>query len=306
MTAASLDVFRPLTGIYEPSAIQQLPDGRLLVVEDEKTHPFSAVTLHAGGIRVEALRPGFFDFDRDLWKMDDLEGLALDRTGRVVAITSHSRDGDGDDKKSRRMLARFRIEGDDIVDRQVTRGLKAALIAAHPVLAEAAAVRDVKAQGGLNIEALEISPDTGRLWIGLRGPLLAGRAILVGLDNLDAVFDAAVPPRIAPDLITLDLEGNGLRGMCWVAALGGYLLIAGPVTRAEGQFQLWFWDGQAHTAARRVTVPGQASLGHAEGICPAVIDGREMLVIVSDDGDRKAGRSAGYLLVEPGQLRIAA
>jgi hypothetical protein len=32
------------TGIYEPSAIQQLPDGRFLVVEDEKEHPLSLVT----------------------------------------------------------------------------------------------------------------------------------------------------------------------------------------------------------------------------------------------------------------------
>ena len=34
-------IFQPLTGIYEPSAVQQLPDGRFLVVEDEKQHPFS-------------------------------------------------------------------------------------------------------------------------------------------------------------------------------------------------------------------------------------------------------------------------
>ena len=34
-------MFLALTGIYEPSAIQQLPDGRFLVVEDEKQHPFS-------------------------------------------------------------------------------------------------------------------------------------------------------------------------------------------------------------------------------------------------------------------------
>jgi hypothetical protein len=31
-----VSAFRPLTGICEPSAIQQLPDGRFPVVEDEK------------------------------------------------------------------------------------------------------------------------------------------------------------------------------------------------------------------------------------------------------------------------------
>jgi len=42
-----------LTGIYEPSAVQQLPDGRFLVVEDEKERPLSLVTIRADG-RVKA------------------------------------------------------------------------------------------------------------------------------------------------------------------------------------------------------------------------------------------------------------
>ena len=41
--------FRPLAGLHEPSGIQQLPDGRFLVVEDEKAHPFSLLTIHADG-----------------------------------------------------------------------------------------------------------------------------------------------------------------------------------------------------------------------------------------------------------------
>jgi hypothetical protein len=32
-------MFLELTGIHEPSAIQQLEDGRFLVVEDEKKYP---------------------------------------------------------------------------------------------------------------------------------------------------------------------------------------------------------------------------------------------------------------------------
>lgn len=297
--------FQPLPGIHEPSAIQQLPDGRFLVVEDEKSHPLSVITFGPEGIAAEALRPGWFEFDDAFWKLDDLEGLALDRSGRVVAITSHSRDGKSDEKKSREKLARFRIEDDKVVDKQVARGLKAALVAAHPVLAEAAAVTDVKNRGGLNIEAIEFDPATGRLWLGFRGPLLDGRAILAAIENVDAVFDASAAPRIAPTLTTLDLDGNGLRGMAWVAALGGYLLIAGPMAREQRDFALWFWDGRPASPARRVEVPGLAGFAHAEGICPAVLDGRDRLIIVSDDGDRAAGRPAGYLLADPADLRMA-
>lgn len=304
MPNTSIAAFRPLTGVYEPSAIQQLPDGRFLVVEDEKAHPFSLVTLGDDEVSAVSLRPGLFEFDAEFWKLDDLEALALHSSGHIYAMTSHSRDGEGREKKSREKLVRFRVDGDDVVDKHVVRGLKAALVAAHPVLATAAAVLDVKNQGGLNIEAMEFSPDAGHLWLGFRSPVPKGQAILAAVENPSAVFDAGEPLRIAPTLVTLDLGGHGLRGMAWVASLAGYLLIAGPVAREQVPFRLWFWSGQADTCPRRVDVPGLPGVAHAEGVCPATIEGREVIVIVSDDGDRAVGRCAGYLLVEPDQLSI--
>jgi len=44
-----MPAFRPLAGIYEPSAVQQLPDGRFLVVEDEKQIPFSLFSIREDG-----------------------------------------------------------------------------------------------------------------------------------------------------------------------------------------------------------------------------------------------------------------
>lgn len=38
-----------LTGLYESSAIRRLADGRLRVVQDEKCHSFSLVTVLASG-----------------------------------------------------------------------------------------------------------------------------------------------------------------------------------------------------------------------------------------------------------------
>lgn len=304
MPNTSIATFRPLTGVYEPSAIQQLHDGRFLVVEDEKAHPLSLVTIGSGDVRAVPLRPGFFEFDAEFWKLDDLEALALHSSGYLYAMTSHSRDGEGREKKSREKLVRFRVDGDDVVDKRVVGGLKAALVAAHPVLASAAAVLDVKNQGGLNIEAMEFTPDAGHLWLGFRSPVPKGQAILAAVENPSAMFDAGEPPRIAPTLVTLDLGGHGLRGMAWVASPAGYLLIAGPVAREQVPFRLWFWSGQADTRARRVDVPGLPGVAHAEGVCPATIEGREAIVIVSDDGDRAAGRCARYMLLDTEQLRL--
>lgn len=306
MALNNLLMFLALTGIYEPSAIQQLPDGRFLVVEDEKQHPLSLVTIGSGGeVRSTSLNPGWLESGDVFWKLDDLEGVALDRAGYVYAITSHSRDGEGEEKKSRDKLVRFRVEGNKVVEPKVVKGLKPALAARHPVLAAAAAVLDVKAAGGLNIEAMEIAPDQQRLLIGFRSPLLDKRAIVATVENPDAMFNAGEPPRISATLDTLDLGGNGIRGMSYFPSLGGYLLLGGPVSREQVQFQLWFWSGRKGEAVRRVTVPGLKGFEHAEGISPAVIDGRQRIVIVSDDGSRKEGRYARFLLLEPEQLHIA-
>ena len=306
MTVANLLMFLALTGIYEPSAIQQLPDGRFLVVEDEKTQPLSLVTIRAdGSVTSSPLVTATPDATPDFKKLDDLEGIAIDAAGFIYAITSHSRNNAGAEKKSREKLLRFRIEGDRAVAPVVVTQLKAALSAAHPVLATAAQIPDVKAAGGLNIEALEMTPDRQRLLIGFRSPLLDRRAIIASIENPVAVFEKGEAPRIAPRLNTLDLGGHGIRGLSYVPALAGYLVVSGPVAKEQVQFQLWFWNGQPTERPRRVSVPGLPGFEHAEGVSPAIIDGRQRIVIVSDDGSRKDQRFARYLLLDPGQLQIA-
>ncbi|HSV61225.1 MAG TPA: DUF3616 domain-containing protein [Variovorax sp.] len=298
--------FQPLPGIYEPSAIQQLPDGRFLVVEDEKHHPFSLITFGAdGGVANTELTASVFQIFSDFWKLDDLEGLAIDQAGFVYAITSHSRDGEGDEKKSRERLVRFRVEGDRVAQPKIVEGLKRVLTDRHPELAAAAMIRDVKGGGGLNIEALASSPDQRRLLIGFRSPLRDGRALIASIENPSGIFEADEVPVLAAELDELDLGGHGIRGLSYVPSIGEYLVVSGPVSKEQGQFALWRWNGQPGGSARQVTVPDLESLERAEGVSPAVIDGVARIIIVSDDGDRKAGRSANYLLLDLDQLRTA-
>jgi hypothetical protein len=299
--------FRPLTGLYEPSAVQQLADGRFLVVEDEKTQPLSVFSLTSdGAVDSRPLRPGWFESDDAFWQLADLEGLTGDRQGRLYAITSHSRTRAGEEKKARDKLVRFRVEGERVRDTQLVTGLKTALLAAHPVLATAAEVLNVKSQGGLNIEAMEMRPDQTQLLVGFRGPLREGRALIAHIDNPDGMFDAGEPPRVSATLTTLDLGGQGIRGLCHVPDLDGYLVIGGPVGREPAAFRLWFWSGRADSGARPVEVPGLSGLEHAEGICAARLEGQSWVVLVSDDGNRQEGRCAQYALLHPNALRIVA
>ncbi len=306
MSNEDVPAFRPLTGVYEPSAIQQLPDGRFLVVEDEEDHPLSLVTINADGtVKTAALTAGLLQIFSSFWKMDDLEGLTADRAGWVYAITSHSRDDDGAKKKSREKLVRFRVDGDRVVDPEVVDGLKHALKTRHAVLAAAAKVRDVKDSGGFNIEGLELSADQQRLWIGFRSPLHEGRALIACVENTSAVFESDEAPRIAPRLEELDLGGHGIRGLSYVPALGQYLVIGGPTTREPAAFDLWLWTGEPGARARRVTVAGLQGFEKAEGVCAARVGGADRIMVVSDDGNRIAGRPASYLLLDPNQLQTA-
>lgn len=291
--------FRPLAGLYEPSAVQQLPDGRFLVAEDEKEHPFSLFRLDAGGAAdVQPLDVS------GLPKLDDLEGLSLDPAGRVVAITSHSRQGDGEEKKSRHRLLRFRVEGGRAVEPSVVGDLKPALAAAHPVLAAAAASQAAKSAGGFNIEGLEMTPGGGRLLVGLRSPLENGRALVAAIANPQAMFDDGEPPRIGT-LSRLDLAGDGVRALAWLPALAGYLVASGPVDRSPRPFRLWWWAGPEGGVPRPVTL-AQGGLARTEGLAPALVAGEPWLLLVSDDGDRKARVPAGYRLLPMDALAVGA
>lgn len=298
--------FQALTGVYEPSGIRQLADGRFIIVEDEELRPLSVLQLQpSGAVDRTALQPPVpYPGDENFWRLDDLEAIAVDRAGYLYAITSHSRNSAGDERLAREKLVRFRVEGERVVEPRMVVGLKRALIAAHPLLAAAAEIRDVKGRGGLNIEALEMRADQTSLMVGFRSPLRDQRAIIACIDNPEAMFEAGEAPKIDSRLVSLDLSGDGIRGLAHVPLLGGYLVIAGPVAREQTQFGLWFWSGDADDAARQVSVPGLPGFEHAEGVSPALIQGRQRIIIVSDDGSEAQGRFARFLILDPQQLHI--
>ncbi|MBO3706154.1 MAG: DUF3616 domain-containing protein [Candidatus Accumulibacter sp.] len=306
MSADDHPGFRELTGCYEPSGIFQLADGRFIVVEDEAQCPLSLLHFDdSGPVDCTPLRlPSPHRDDDDHWRLDDLEAVTGDHAGCVYAITSHSRDNAGDERSAREKLLRFRVAGGEMVEARLVVDLKRALTAAHPLLAEAAAIRHVKKDGGLNIEGLAMRADRRALMLGFRSPLVDGRAIIACIDNPDAMFDAGRAPQIASELFRLDLQGHGIRAVAHVPLLDGYLVVAGPVGRERTQFALWFWRGGHEDLPQRVSMHGLPGFAHAEGVGAALIGGRQWIIIVSDDGSRSDGRCASYLLLDPWQLQI--
>ncbi|MEO8118531.1 MAG: DUF3616 domain-containing protein [Rhodoferax sp.] len=95
-------------------------------------------------------------------------------------------------------------------------------------------------QQGINIEGLAVQD--GRLYFGLRGPVIQGAAMVLAVDA-DAFFNGG-DPKTTVTRIALG-EGRGIRDM--VAVKTGFLLLAGPDDDAASQGVAWtvsLWDGK--------------------------------------------------------------
>ena len=228
----------------------------------------------------------------------DIEGAAhIGR--RIYWIASH-----GTNKKARARPERRQLFATDIVGNgdEVTltlagtpyTGLLGAIANHAPFekyrLHEAAQISPEDA-GGLNIEGLAATPE-GHLLIGLRSPVVNGKALLLTLKNPNEVLaiddgkaaKAAKAPVFGP-AIELPLGGLGVRSIDYADKLHGYLIVAGPQD-SEGVFKLYKWSPETDA------VPTALATSLGKGLRPeglfALGDGKSFQLL-SDDGDEKIG-----------------
>ncbi len=299
--------FREFKKIYEPSGLVQLADESFVVVEDEASSPLDLFDLDEQGDTRETYlaRASLFNLtskDRALNALEDLEGLTVNSDGWLYAVTSHSRNIDGKRRDGREQLARFRLRDGQISDFEVVRNLRKRITKRHDLLKDSAKWRDVKGDEGFNIEAMTFDASGQKLLIGFRGPLDGDDAVIVTLDNPERIFSAGEKPEISQQLIRLDLDGGGIRAMCYDPSLEAYLIIA---RKQDKRFKLWRWDGDPDSKPVRVKIVGSKNLRQAEGITPVRVDGKPVgLLIVSDEGDNRSGKPGRYLFVTYDQLNI--
>ncbi len=214
----------------------------------------------------------------------DIEGAATLR-GITWWIGSHARNDKGKKQPNRRVLVATRVV-------QGTEGLEFERLGVHhsrrrqgllgamlelPTLGRTlskAERRGPKQRGGFNIEGL--SEHRGALAIGLRNPLVSGRAPVVLLHEPEVLLDDR-NASLHLEGFTLDLEGRGIRSLSPDPEGDGLLVAAGAIDGA-GDFALFRWSGAPDDAPRRIDV----DLGglRVESIVP-MPDGR--LLALSDD-----------------------
>jgi Protein of unknown function (DUF3616) len=130
-------------------------------------------------------------------------------------------------------------------------------------------------ENGLDVEGVALRGRT--VYLGLRGPVLRGHAIVASLD-LDA-------PEPRPALHFLALEGLGVRSLCRAAA-GGFWVLAGPTLDVADPFVLFHWDGEGSVldAADGSHLRRAADVAHAPGDKPEGLFERGGQLCVVHDG----------------------
>lgn len=289
--------------IYEPSGVQQLADGRLLVIEDEPERPLHILGTDLSGRMREnkslnlLLRIAFKK------ELDDLEAITIGPDGYIYATTSHKRNKQGQRQKEREKLIRFKIQGNQIVDTGIVIGLIDAIKASGTL-----GTVDANGKGGLyniNIEALSFDKNN-RLMISLRNPRIKGKSVILLLNNPAEIFTKKVKPIIAKTPILLNLQGGGIRAMSYDPRLKGYLLTNEVYAVDNSNIkhsQISFWDGDPNHNPKPIKLPNIINMKNIEGITPVTINNEPRVLLISDNGDIKKQRPANYLFLEYHQLR---
>jgi len=291
--------------IYEASAATQLPDGRLLVLEDESRQAMSLVSLNPeGSVQEDETQ------DKQLIKsfkrqLEDLEGIALGKEGAVYATTSFSLTKKGKRAPEREQLLRFTLEDG------VLKSGSAYMDFGDFLRQENFFDRFRHLNGGdsidteqLNIEALSFDEHKQQLLFGFRAPLVDGKSMIVRMSNPRQVFEDQAQPILSDEVSLLDLNGGGIRSLVYDMHLGAYLL-ASEQKNAKGKWrpQLWLWSGESDQHPEPLDIPAMKKMKNIEAITPVVIGGVAKVMLLSDDGNRKKDRPAHYLFLDYSQIK---
>ncbi len=148
-------------------------------------------------------------------------------------------------------------------------------------------------RGGLNVEGLSYVPEQKEsVILGLRSPLCAPKFGLPAFDSSfslregDALLAKINKPFSATpkfEIIKLDLKGHGIRGLEYIKALNGYVIIGGPVQKAD-DYSLWLYkdDGKL----QQLELNGFSELCRPESVTPAVIGGKAGMFVFSEEAGK--------------------
>ena len=290
-------------GVYEPSAVQQLPDGKLLIAEDEPNHAFSIVSIDPSGrfVEDEALDTRVITgFKR---RLSDLEALARDDEGFIYALTSHSRTRKGNRSPDREHLMRFKIQDGNVLGLTSYDNLTQVLETdkkLHDLIRER--TKAEVAFEEINIEGMAFDPVKKRLVLGFRDPEFNNMALVAFISNPKDVFERNAKPEF-DEVTILDIDGGGIRSLNYDPVLKSYV-IANEVKDENGQkfSQLWTWSGNPTDEPQKISLPNLQHITNVEAVDSITVNGKPQMILMGDEGNASQKITAKYMVVDYSQF----
>jgi len=282
--------------IFEPSGATTMPDGKVLIVEDESgENALKMIEVEEDGDVVEI---GNLYLPKKIKKrfkkdIEDIEALTSDENF-VYAITSHSLSRAGKAQKQREKLIMFKYEDGSIVDFHTYGDLKKDLVNGY----ESTFQSGIFTLNDINIEGLSYDPISKQLLIGFRSPLIDGKAIIMSIQNPKEMFADGTKPKFGQP-ITIDLYGLGIRDMTYDVAKDGFWIIAGSVNNRDSKFELWFMNRKDYALS---LVKDYPNLNYAEGITLIMKESNIPSLLIVKDNGLKPNKSADYILIDRDSL----
>lgn len=290
-------------GVFEPSAVQQLPDGNLLIAEDEPNHAFSIISIDKTGrfVEDEALDTRVITgFKR---RLSDLEALARDDEGFIYAMTSHSRTRKGNRSPDREHLMRFKIQDGNVLGLTSYDNLTQVLETDHKLhdLIRERTKAEVSFDE-INIEGMAFDPVKKRLVLGFRDPEFNNMALVAFISNPKDVFERNAKPEF-DEVAVIDIDGGGIRSLNYDPVLKTYV-IANEVKDENGQkfSQLWTWSGNSTDEPQKISLPNLQHITNVEAVDSITVNGKPQMILMGDEGNASQKITAKYMLVDYSQL----
>lgn len=282
--------------VFEPSGATTMPDGKVLIVEDESaTNSLKLVDITTDGKVVEI---GSLYMNKKIKRIfkkeiEDLEAITSD--GNIVyAITSHTASKKNGRKLSREQFIMFTYEDGAIANFHKYSELKRDLALSFPELSKKSAFSTTE----INIEGLCFDTVTQKLIIGFRAPVVNGEAMLLAIDNPREVFLNQERPKFSQP-IRLKLNGMGIRDITYDRQKKGFWILAGSANERDTSFTLWFWDREKNKVKLMKNHP---DLGYGEGITVINKDTNLPGLFIVEDNGQKPNKSATYIIIDRNSL----
>ena len=282
--------------IFEPSGATTMPDGKVLIVEDERSeNPIRMLDVKDSGDVVEI---GNIYIDKKIKKIfkkrvEDLE--AITSNGNIVyAITSHSLNKSHKRKSSREKLISFVYDDGKMRDFHIYDTLKDDLYKNYIDFFK----NGIFGIEDISIEGLCMDANNSSLLIGFRSPVIDGKAVVIAIKNPREVMLGKEKPKFSKPN-SLSLNGLGIRDMTYDAQRDGYWIIAGGSNDRNFNFQLWFWDNKTKKVS---FVKNHPYIGYGEGITIIHKDTKKSALLIVEDNGLKPNKSADYIIIDRDSL----